>query len=139
MTTAADIVQAARSQMGVRWQHHGRTERGRDCIGLVLYAAHSLALSEFDTRDYPRFATDETMLTLCREHMDPVELTAMQPGDIPVFAFDSQRHIGVLGDYVFGGLSLIHAHAINRKVVEHRLDDIWRRRIIGCFRFRGVV
>lgn len=136
MTTAAEIVACARTQLGVRWQHQGRTQEGRDCIGLVLYVAHTLAMSDFDTRDYARYATDETMLDLCREHLDKVMPADLQPGDIPVFAFANQRHIGIVGDYVHGGLSLIHAHAINRKVVEHRLDDTWKRRIVGRFRFK---
>lgn len=140
MTTPADVVACARTQIGVRWQHQGRTQDGRDCIGLVLYVAHTLGQSEFDTRDYARFASDETMLELCRAHLVAVQPADLASGDLAVFGFDSQRHIGIIGDYPApGALSLIHAHAINRKVVEHRLDDQWQRRILGRFRFPGVM
>jgi hypothetical protein len=46
----------------------------------------------------------------------------------------------VVGDYVHGGLSLIHAYngAGVNKVVEHRLDESWRRRIVAAWQFRGV-
>lgn len=138
MITGAQIVACARTQIGVRWRHQGRTPQGRDCIGLVLHVAHTLGLSDFDTRDYARLATDETMLALCRQHMQSVLPGDLQPGDVPVFAFGVQRHIGIVGDYPGGGLSLIHAAAANRAVVEHRLDSVWRSRIVGRFRFPGV-
>lgn len=140
MTTAADIVAQARSWIGVRWLHQGRTAEGLDCIGLVLKVAHALQLTEFDTRDYARYATDETMLDLCRSHLVTVQPADLAPGDIAVFGFDAQRHIGIIGDYPApGALSLIHAHAINRQVVEHRLDAQWQRRMRGQFRFPGVM
>lgn len=138
MTTAADIVFQARAMLGVRWLHQGRSASGLDCIGLVLRVAHNLGLSEFDTRDYARIASDETMLDLCRAHLVSVRPAELAPGDVVVMGFDMQRHIGIIGDYP-GALSLIHAHAINRQVVEHRLDTIWQRRILGRFRFPGVV
>jgi hypothetical protein len=33
---------------------------------------------------------------------------------------------------------MIHAYANVRKVVEHRLDDIWRSRIAGVYTYPGV-
>lgn len=140
MTTAMEIVNESRTWLGVRWLHQGRSRAGVDCIGLVIQVAHALALTDFDTRDYGRYATDETMLDLCRTHLQSVAANATAPGDIAVFAFDRQRHIGIIGDYPAAGeLSLIHAHAVNRHVVEHRLDAVWQRRIIGRFRFPGVM
>jgi hypothetical protein len=69
-----------------------------------------------------------------RAHLAPVR--ELQPGDVAVFAFENQRHIGIVGDYVFGGLSLIHAYALApRRVVETRLDEKWLARMRGAFRF----
>lgn len=135
MSTAGAIVIAARQYLGVRWQHQGRDREGLDCAGLVIAVAHDLGLSDFDTRDYERQATDETMLQLCRQHLQEVPTDGLQPGDVVVMRFENQRHIAFVGDYVHGGLSLIHAHAPSRRVVEHRLDSVWRERIAGAFRF----
>ena len=136
--TGSDIVTCARSQLGVRWRHQGRSRDGRDCIGLVLYVAHTLGLSDFDTADYDRHAKDETMLLLCKQHLVQIQPWNMRAGDVAVFAFDKQRHIGIITNHVHGGLGLIHAYAINREVVEGRLDEAWRNRIVGSFRFPGV-
>jgi cell wall-associated NlpC family hydrolase len=131
-----DIVTEARTWIGVRWQHQGRSRAGGiDCAGLVIEVAKAVRGSTFDKSDYPRMATDETMLQLCAVHLDKIALRDMRPGDLAVFGFDNQRHIAILGDYVFGGLSLIHAYAPSRKVVEMRLDERWRSRLLGAFRF----
>lgn len=44
------------------------------------------------------------------------------------------HHVGIVADYRYGGLSLIHAYAQNRMVVEMRIDDEWRNRIIAVYR-----
>lgn len=139
MNPNADIVAAARSWIGVRWRHQGRSRKGVDCAGLVIEIAKDVRGSHFDKRDYPRHASDETMLRLCEQHLARVRIGDARPGDAMVFAFEHQRHIGIVGDYVFGGLSLIHAYLppgkVVGKVVETRLDDKWLARARGCFRF----
>lgn len=132
-----DIVTAARRWIGVRWQHQGRSRDGIDCAGLVIVVAHELGLTEFDTTDYARQATDETMLAICREHMAPVARDDLQPGDVLVLGFENQRHMAIVGDYPYPGeLSIIHAYALApHRVVETRLDSVWMKRMIGAFRF----
>jgi hypothetical protein len=43
-----------------------------------------------------------------------------------------------VGDYALGGLSLIHASAPARRVIEHRLDDVWWVRLVTGFALPGV-
>jgi cell wall-associated NlpC family hydrolase len=137
---ANHIVAEARTYLGVRWQHQGRTRHGVDCIGLVIKTAHGLGLSEFDVSDYAAQAMDESLLAGCRQHLVEIMAADAAPGDVLVMVFANQRHIGIVGDYCHGGLSLIHACALHpRKVVEVRLDAEWRARVRGTFRFPQVV
>lgn len=136
--TGADIVTAARKFRGARWRHQGRRPDGVDCIGLVVLARAALNLETLDVTDYSRLASDESMLRYCREHLVEIARDDLRPGDLLVMAFDNQRHMGVVGDYPGGGLSLIHAYASSRKVVENRLDDYWLARLRGCFRMPEV-
>lgn len=138
------IVTTARSYLGSPWRHQGRTPEGIDCIGLVIEVAKKVMGWTFDIIDYPRQASDETMLNLCGQYFSSVESTDLRPGDILVMGFDNQRHAAIVGDYpAEGEVSMIHAYAISRKVIEHRLDSLWMGRVIGCFRFppkpEGVV
>jgi cell wall-associated NlpC family hydrolase len=137
--TGADIVREARSFLGVRWRHQGRSRDGIDCCGLVIVVGRQLAYFDFDVTNYARVATDESMLGYARAHFDQIEIANMQPGDVAVMRFDPNRHMAFIGDYPGGGLSLIHAYNKDRRrVVECRLDEVWRSRILGCFRFRGL-
>jgi hypothetical protein len=139
----ADVAATARSFIGTRWEHQGRSRNGVDCLGLVLLVAQQHGLTDFDTRDYARQATDESMLWQCRKLLLPVDVSQGRPGDIPVMRFGTNRHIGVFGDYLYGGLSLIHAFSLApHRVTEHRFSDEFLRHydaaLIGVFRFPGV-
>ena len=140
--TGDQVVAQAREWAGVRWRHQGRSMRGVDCAGLVISVGRVLGVLEFDTTDYGPQAADESMLTLCRQHLLPIATSQAKPGDIPVMRFGSNRHIGIFGDYPGGDLSLIHAFTGARKVVEHRFSEDWLRShgasLIGAFRFKGI-
>ena len=140
--TGADIVAEARSYMGVRWKHQGRDRSGIDCAGLVIKVGQAFDVLDFDTADYGPQASDESMLRLCREHLIEVGRDAMAPGDILVMRFGGNRHMGIVGDYLYGGPSVIHAFTARRKVTEHRFDDAWLKAMgasfLACFRFPGV-
>lgn len=139
MTTRAQVIAEARGWLGASWRHQGRTRAGVDCVGLVVKVAHALGLSEFDSNDYARQATDETLLAICREHLVEVPIAEMQTGDIVLMRFGTQRHLAFLGDYTLGGLSLIHAYALHpRKVVEVRLAPKMQEKIVAAFRFPQV-
>jgi cell wall-associated NlpC family hydrolase len=134
---SSDIVAEARGYLGVRWRHQGRSRNGIDCAGLVIQVAKSFG-STFDTNNYTRRTADELMVSLCREHLTEIPRSEVAPGDVMVFGLGDSRHMGIVGNYQHGGLSLIHAYLAARKVVETRIDEQWRARARGCFRFPGV-
>lgn len=138
--TSDELISDARSWLGTPWRHQGRTRTGIDCVGLVRQVAAGRGLTKFDTRDYAAQASDETMLALCREHLTEVSKRDMHPGCVVVMRFSNQRHMGFVGDYVHGGLSLIHATSMHpRKVVEVRFDEVWMSRVMAVFEIPGVV
>jgi cell wall-associated NlpC family hydrolase len=140
--TGMDVVAEARGWIGTRWSHQGRTRDGVDCAGLVIKVAHSLGAFEFDTADYGPQAKDESMLALCREHLEEIAYSQAKPGDIAVMRFGTNRHIGFFADYLHGGLSIVHAFTPARKVIEHGFSEEWlksnKASLIGVFRFKGV-
>ena len=141
--SGADIARVARDYLGARWTHQGRAENGLDCAGLIVKVAKELGLSDFDKTDYARTATDETMLSICREHLVEVARSDLQEGDIVVMRFGATRHIGIVGLYPYGGHTVIHAQTMHpRMVVENQLSDSWlsmvSASIAGCFRFPGL-
>jgi NlpC/P60 family putative phage cell wall peptidase len=134
------IAAASRSWIGTRWLHQGRLKGvGVDCVGLAYGVARDLALlgPEHVLPVYERFTSDNEMVALCTRYL--VRTKALRVGSVAAMRFDATtRHMGIVGDYPGGGFSLIHAYAVSRKVVEHRLDPAWRARIVAVFDFPGV-
>ena len=139
MTTPADVVAAARSWLGVPWLHQGRTRAGIDCAGLLICIARELGLvaPAFDVNGYG-LQPDGTMAQACTAHLRPGPLA---PGSLLLlqFAGAEPQHLAVIVPYRHAGaLAIVHALRPRGAVVEHRIDDIWRRRVAGVFAFPGV-
>lgn len=144
-----DIVASARRWKGTRFQHQGRIKRngrnkgGCDCLGLLMGIAHELSLHsprtgkmliEYDERSYPHQPDTQMLRAVLDEALYAVELDGLMAGDIVLCSIDGQpQHLGVIGNCA-EGLTLIHAYAQARSVVEHRLDALWINRIVAGFR-----
>ncbi len=141
MTTPHDIIAAARSFLGVRFVHQGRSAAGLDCLGLLLVTAEKAAL-RFDGKsalelDVPRYGMkpDTVLLhTKLMGHLRPVETP--QPGDVLLLAIDGRpQHLAIVSDYPAAGeLGMIHSYAAAKQVVEHRYDAYWRAATARVFR-----
>lgn len=135
------LVAAARTWLGVRWQHRGRTRVGVDCVGLPRCAYADLGVELPDFLDYPREpqpAVLEAHMTAALGepvHRAPVRRADLLPGDIVVLRHPSlPKHVGIVGDYPGRRLSLIHACGHTNKVIEHRLPDQMIARITLVYR-----
>lgn len=140
--TSRLIVAEARKWLGVPYQHQGRDRRGIDCAGVIINVGHALGLlpPDFDCTDYDRWPDSARLKLLMDEH-GVRTYGSMFPGDIVMMEFaGDDRHLGILGDYAPapGELSLIHAYSARpaQKVVEHRLDEKWRKRITRTYSYR---
>lgn len=138
--TRAEVVAEARSWIGTPWTHQQRAKGvAVDCAGLIIGVARALSLVApgFDIQGYVR-VPDGSLLARCNEAMTRIDKATMQPGDVLVVATDNEpAHMGILGDYRHGGLSLIHA-ANGRGVIEHRLMFARNLRFKAAFVLPGV-
>lgn len=131
------FIAAARAYLGVRWRHQGRSKAGVDCAGTLICAMRDIGKGPVDSQGYSRYPHGQQLQTLLRANCgDPLPANdPMQPGDVVLMKFKGDpSHLGVLTAYYLGGLGLLHAFAQNRAVVEHRLDEQWRARIVEVYR-----
>lgn len=140
--TPENIVALARQTLGTPYQHQARTNGlALDCAGVPVYVGQQLGFVFDDFTQYGRLPVPVEMRAALDATLNRVQKADMQLGDVVWIRFDDEpQHLAVLGDYVYGGFTLIHAHngaGLNR-VVEHRLDDEWTARIVAVWRFRGV-
>lgn len=131
------FITAARAYLHVRWRHQGRSKAGVDCAGMLVCAMRDIGKPPLDSADYGRYPRGQQLQALLRANCgDPLPAAdPMQSGDVVLMQFKGEpSHLGVLTGYPLGGFGLLHAFAQNRKVVEHRLDDQWRDRIVEAYR-----
>lgn len=135
---SAQMIAHARSLIGrVRFRHMGRNPAiGLDCAGLLFWIVGKIGRPTADLPAYGREPhKDGLRQNLIRNLGAPLPAAQMRVGDMPLMRFDGDpRHVGILADYPGGGLSLIHVHAHNKVVAEHRLDDYWRGNIVEVYR-----
>ena len=118
MLTADSFIAAARTYIGVPWQHQGRSRFGIDCVGLLVCAARDLGIPVEDIRAYQREPGAHDLARMLRRHCVSVPVADMRPGDIVLMGRPS-THVGFLAqDNPFG---LIHVPT-NGACVEVRFD-----------------
>lgn len=149
ITDTARLVACARGWIGTRFHHQGRQKAtashkgGVDCLGLLVGVARELGLKDrradamlsgYDARDYGHIPDGIALQNRLAQLLCPIDKTAIREGDIGLFRFDGNpQHVGIIGEGR-AGLTLIHAYAPARKVVETTLDESWKARLVAVFR-----
>ncbi len=145
MIPRAAVVAEARNWLGTRWQHQASLKGvGCDCVGLVVGVARVLkiaAATEYDLmpelRGYGRQPDPVLLLAGCDHLMQRLNLSEVAQGDVLVLKFELEpQHFAIVSQV--DPLYMVHALAQARKVVEHRVDFLWLRRIVRAYRLRGV-
>jgi cell wall-associated NlpC family hydrolase len=142
-TTPEAVVAEARKHEGEPYRHRGRTELGRDCLGLLLAVAKATGQLEpdFDYRDYTQDAsTYQLVEELSKKMLRLDDWTTAQPGDVLLQKFHvalPASHIVILterrGNHLWG----IHASRFTGRCVEQIVRHY--ERIHAAFRLKGVV
>jgi NlpC/P60 family putative phage cell wall peptidase len=135
MPNRTDILAEAKTWLGTPFKHQGRVKgRGVDCVGIVIGIAHHFNLTDFDYVEYSHLPDGVTMRKLLDENLQPILIDQAQPGDVYLMRFEYQpQHVSIVTEY-----GMIHAYAQVRRCVEHRIDDIWRSRIVAAYAFKGI-
>lgn len=144
----ADVVAEARRWIGTPY-HHQAHERGVgcDCAGLVAGVAVALGLVPRDfwqvhgheLSGYGRDPVGERLLDVLRRFMTEVAPESAAAGDVLALRFRRlPQHLAIVVPHVAGGAAIVHAIGSGPgAVVEHRLDEAWRRRTVAAFRYPG--
>jgi len=129
MATADEIIQTARSYIGVPFRHMGRSRNGIDCAGLVVCVCRDLEISVVDIPRYGRQPLGGMLEQVVRQTF--IETSSVEPGTLLVMRFASEpQHMAI-----YTGDTIIHSYERVGKCVEHRLDSVWHRRIVSTYRF----
>jgi hypothetical protein len=145
------VVQRARSYIGVPFQHQGRGQgHGVDCVGVPICVAADLGLKDkrgnafdrFRDSDYPAQPMSDLVLRMCREYLiERAGVREINDGDVLCILSPIAIHAAIASTLPGPFRGMIHLYDAGKgsRVVEHILNDKWRRRIAGVFYFPGVV
>lgn len=149
MIQGAAVAAEARTWLGTRFHHQAHLKGvGCDCVGLVLGVGKALGIFPADLTSRPEFApyvgysrmpSGGRLEQACARFAVQIPVSEIRPGDVVLFNFNgAPSHAAIVGDYPAGGLSIIHAYAVTRKVVESRFDEGWASRVAAAYRLPGV-
>lgn len=129
--------QHARALLGVKHAHMGRSENGLDCVGLLWLTGQRCGLDFVDSPHYgrqPGRDNDSFGLRgyLVQNFGEPVTRDP-QPNDVLLLRLGRfPSHVALVAPNPHG-LSMIHTHHRSGRVVEHRIDARWQKRIVEVF------
>jgi cell wall-associated NlpC family hydrolase len=138
------IIETARSYKGVRFRHQGRARHtGVDCLGLLICVAHDLALKwdkallpKLEERDYSHTPDEDYFRQSLELFLQPSPSSTLQAGEVALMKIGGRvQHVGIIAAHpTHHALTLIHAYAPARKVVEHGVDAYWERAMVARYR-----
>lgn len=140
MATRAQIVDAARAYLGVKWVHQGRTAHGVDCIGLLLRAGWDAGLELPDFPNYTRTPVPATFVKAIQDHTVAIPRLPLKHGAVAIFRQSHLPcHVGLIA-LDRGEPTLIHSLLLSpRKVVEMRFrGSEWERDLIEFRDYPGL-
>ncbi len=130
-----EVIAAARACIGTPFRHQGRLPGvGLDCAGLGIVAAKAAGIDIKDFSGYPRTPFDGMLKKMFDEQqfLRQVFINEFEPGDVLLMRISvAPQHVAI---YVGNGY-MIHSYSSLGKVVEQRIDDCWKKRIIAAYRF----
>jgi NlpC/P60 family putative phage cell wall peptidase len=144
VVTSEVIVTQARTWLGTPFHHQARVKgKGCDCLGLIIGVVQELGLKDkqgrllasYDEVTYSRRPSGAYLIAKLSSTLDEVPIDNAQPGHLALFTMSGNpQHLGILTNYDdTGALGLIHCNVRSGGVVEHRLDEFWRARVIKVF------
>ena len=133
------LVEQARTYLGTPFRHRGRNRGALDCAGLVIKSLQDLGYSPVDLKVYGREPARDGLRKVVQENMgQPIEPgQPWIPGDVLLMKFVREpHHVGLVGSHPIDGLlTLIHCYGDVGSVVEHILDDSWKKKVLEVYRF----
>lgn len=143
--TRAEAIADAYLWLGTPYLHQASVRGvGTDCLGLVGGVARDRGTAEGlawaadpNFKGYGRTPHARTLLEGTDKYLERIRLAEVTAGDILLMKFAVEpQHFAFISR--MDPTYIIHASSSHRKVVEHRLDEVWRSRVIRAYRYRGL-
>ncbi|WP_440466867.1 C40 family peptidase [Pseudomonas sp. YH-1] len=140
--TRDDVVNTALLAKGTPFRHQGRVLGfGMDCAGLFVFICQTLGIPHQDATGYPRtpFGGELERQLDGQPALRRIDVGDAERGDILVMRMTKQpQHIAIHAGDEAGYPCVIHASEMHGGVAHHRIDSLWRARVVRAYRFEGL-
>lgn len=138
MATNQDIINEAKTWVGVRFKKGGRDRMGVDCVGLLVNVGRSCGIQIEDTVEYSFDPDPAKFQQMVYGQSDPITFEGLVPGSIVLMRQSVfPMHTGILSRDHYGRLSIINANLHKRQVVEQLYSE-WKNQVIGFRKYKGI-
>jgi cell wall-associated NlpC family hydrolase len=120
--STAEVIDNARSWLGVRFLHQGRSRYGADCLGFIAAMLHELGSDVFLTHLPHNYARSPQSLLIDGLTQLTCEIP-LQAGALVLIKWPQTTDPSHAALYT--GTSLIHCFATQGKVLEHGYRGPW--------------
>jgi cell wall-associated NlpC family hydrolase len=136
MISTSQVIDNARSWLGVRFLHQGRSRHGVDCLGFIAAVLDELGSDVF-MRYLPRaYGRDPQSLLIDRLSALSRQIP-LQPGALALIKWPASEHPSHAAIYT--GSTLIHCFQSEGRVIEHGYRGPWVARTMSVWALPLVV
>lgn len=142
MVSAQQLIDAARSLVGVPYVHQGHSKFGVDCLGFLFVSAEIAGIDlqqqiqDSVGRILWNYGRKGQASTVQRISTSLVPSFKSEPGSVVLFTLPGAKHPHHFG--ICSGPTLIHANAVQKRVVEHGYRAQWVTWTHSRWRMPGV-
>jgi len=137
------MIDAAAEVLQTPFRHQGRVAGlGLDCAGVLAHCLDALGLPYDDEQGYPRSPYDGQLERnlAAQPSLRQILTSDAEGGDVLLMRMRSApQHIAIHAGLVRGQAYIIHGSEEHGKVAHHRLDDLWRARVVRAYRVERPV
>ncbi len=129
----------AHKYINVPFRHRGRTDRGLDCVGLLILAAKDCGYDRYKEFVYGREPDSVVLEAILATHFDGPIDGPPEINDVVLLRLTPEvapTHVGIITDYPdINNLGIIHAYGKVQKVVYHRYTQKIADHVVGIYRW----
>lgn len=133
------MIDAAKAYLGVPFRHQGRNRIGLDCAGLFVCVMRDCGHEYSDAKGYPRNPHDGQLEAQmdAQPALERIPAAEAQAGDwLCMRIKTAPQHLALHAGFIDGIPYIVHASEEHGGVVHHRLDGLWRARVMRAYRVK---
>lgn len=138
-TLIENLITEARSYLGVKWRHQGRSRSGVDCVGFILLALKHINIPMLEIKGYSRNPDGIKLKEIMDKQPNMRTLLyneKIKVGDILLLRIRKDpQHVALITNSTTSKLGMIHSYnGGEKKVIEHDFVDYWKNKIVAVYR-----